>query len=146
MRASENTSGSIATEPNADQTFATASFTSLRGAKDQTVTLMKAEHPLLKWDTCISYALAEIVTAEKLQTYLEQGRAKNACSATPAVLRLILDGFLASDSRKQGSGFREAIQTWRDEWTLSRAISCPLARPSNPRARKRTPCDRSQLW
>lgn len=66
----------FATEPNADQTFATASFTSLRGAKDQTVTLMKAEHPFLKWDTCISYALAEIVTAEKLQTYLEQGRAK----------------------------------------------------------------------
>jgi hypothetical protein len=32
--------------------------------------------PLPKWDTCISYALAEIVTAEKLQTYLEQGRAK----------------------------------------------------------------------
>lgn len=61
---------------------------------------MKAEHPFLKWDTCISYALAEIVTAQKLQTYLEQGRARMHAPATPAVLRLILDGFLASDFTK----------------------------------------------
>jgi hypothetical protein len=50
----------IITEPNSEQRFAVASFTSLKGAKDQTVILGKAEHPFLKWETCVSSAQHEI--------------------------------------------------------------------------------------
>jgi hypothetical protein len=90
----------IATEPNNDKAFATVSFTSLRGAKDQTVTLLRAEHPFLKWDTCMSYALAEIVTEDTLQAFLDCGSARMHVPASTAVLSLILDGFLASDFTK----------------------------------------------
>jgi len=41
----------IATDPDETGTFAVASFTSLRGAKDQTVVARKGEHPFLKWDS-----------------------------------------------------------------------------------------------
>ena len=90
----------IATEPNSEQSFVTVSFTSLKGAKDQTVTLLKAEHPYLKWDTCISYALAEIVNEETLQVFLDCGSARIHAPANPALLQLIFDGFLASNFTK----------------------------------------------
>ena len=90
----------IATEPNNDALFAIASFTSLRGAKDQTVIFRKAEHPFLKWDTCISYAQAEIMSVEKLQAHLQCGRARMHLDATPAVLQLVMRGFSASDFTK----------------------------------------------
>jgi hypothetical protein len=90
----------IATEPDADGQFATASFTSLKGAKDQTVTFLKDEHPFIKWDTCILYSLAEITTTKTLQAYLDNGSAKMHQNASAAVLRLILDGFDASDFTK----------------------------------------------
>lgn len=90
----------IATEPNNDGLFAAASFTSLRGAKDQTVIFQKAEHPFLKWDTCISYAQAEIMSVEKLQAHLQCGRARMHMDATPAVLQLVLGGFSASNFTK----------------------------------------------
>jgi hypothetical protein len=80
--------------------FAIASFTSLKGAKDQTVILRKAEHPFLKWDTCISYAQAEIISTEKLLAHLAYGRAKMHRDASPAVLKLVLEGFAASDFTK----------------------------------------------
>jgi hypothetical protein len=57
----------IATEPDADGRFATASLTSLKDAKDQTVILRKNEHPFIKWDTCVLYSLAEITSVEALQ-------------------------------------------------------------------------------
>jgi hypothetical protein len=90
----------IATEPNSEGLFATASFTSLRGAKDQTVIFHKAEHPFLKWDTCISYAQAETMNVEQLRAHLRCGRAKMHRDATPAVLQLVLGGFSASDFTK----------------------------------------------
>ena len=90
----------IATEPNNDALFAIASFTSLRGAKDQTVIFQKAEHPFLKWDTCVSYAQAEIMSVEKLQAHLQCGRARMHMDATPAVLQLVLGGFSASNFTK----------------------------------------------
>ena len=90
----------IATEPNNDALFAIASLTSLRGAKDQTVIFRKAEHPFLKWDTCISYAQAEIMSVEKLQAHLQCGRARMHLDATPAVLQLVMRGFSASDFTK----------------------------------------------
>lgn len=85
----------IATEPNNDGVFAIASLTSLRGAKDQTVILHKGEHPFITHDTCISYAQAEITSAEKLEVRLQCGRAKMHVNATPKVLKDILDGFSA---------------------------------------------------
>jgi hypothetical protein len=66
----------IATQPNSEGLFAVTSFTSLKGAKDQTVILWKAEHPFLKWDTCISYAQAEIMSVEKLENDIQCGRAR----------------------------------------------------------------------
>jgi hypothetical protein len=90
----------IATEPSSERLFAIASFTSLRGAKDQTVIFRAAEHPFLKWDTCISYAQAEIMSVEKLETHLQCGRARMHKDATQAVLQLILAGFSASDFTK----------------------------------------------
>lgn len=87
----------IATEPNSDGLFAIVSFTSLKGAKDQTVILQRTEHPFLKWDTCIAYALAGIVSADDLHAYCECGRAKMHQDITPEILRLVLDGFSASD-------------------------------------------------
>lgn len=101
----------VATEPNADGQFATASFTTLRGAKDQTVTLRKAEHPFIKWDTCILYALAEITTVDKLQANLESGNAKMYQDVPHALLGLILDGFLASDFTK--NRVREFVREYK---------------------------------
>jgi len=90
----------IATEPNNEKLFAVASFTSLRGAKDQTVILQAGEHPFLKWDTCISYGQAEIMSVEKLQAHLQGGRARMHAEATHVLLQLILGGFSASDFTK----------------------------------------------
>ena len=103
----------IATEPNREGLFATVSFTSLRGAKDQTVIFQKAEHPFLKWDTCISYAQAEIMSVEKLQAHLQCGRARMHQDATQAVLQLILRGFSASDFTK--NRVREFVRAARAE-------------------------------
>jgi hypothetical protein len=75
----------IATEPGSEGSFAIASFAWLRGAKDQTVILCAAEHPFLKWDTCISYGQAEIMSVEKLEAHLRCGRAKMHVDATHAV-------------------------------------------------------------
>jgi hypothetical protein len=101
----------VATEPNADGQFATARFTTLRGAKDRTVTLRKAEHPFIKWDTCILYALAEITTVDKLRANLESGNAKMYQDVPPALLGLILDGFVASDFTK--NRVREFVREYK---------------------------------
>ena len=90
----------IATEPNQDGAFATVSFTSLKGAKDQTVVFRKDEHPFLKWDTCILYQLAEITDTATLQAKLDAASAKMHQDMAPAMLQLILDGFTASDFTK----------------------------------------------
>jgi|ERR1035437_535294 hypothetical protein len=90
----------IATEPNSEGLFAITSFTTLKGAKDRTVILQRAEHPFLKWDTCISYAQAEIISIEKLEEHLRCGRAKMHRDASPEILNLVFDGFSASDLTK----------------------------------------------
>jgi hypothetical protein len=90
----------VATEPNDEGQFATVSFTSLKGAKDQTVVLRRAEHPFIKWDTCVLYALAEITTTDRLQAHLDSGRARMRQDLPSGLLRLILDGFNASEYTK----------------------------------------------
>jgi hypothetical protein len=108
----------IITEPNSEQLFAVASFTSLKGAKDQTVILGKAEHPFLKWETCVSYAQAEIIGADALQERLDRGSAKMHRDATPAVLRLVFDGLLASDFTK--NRVREFVRAYKQAAGSSR--------------------------
>lgn len=90
----------IASEPDAEGQFATASFTSLKGAKDQTVTFLRAEHAFIRHDTCILYALAEITTIDKLAANLKSGDAKMHQDVPAEMLKLILDGFTASDRTK----------------------------------------------
>jgi hypothetical protein len=101
----------IVTEPNADGQFATVSLTSLKGAKDQTVTLLKAEHAFIKWDTCVLYALAEVSTTDRLQSYIESGAAKMHQDLRPDILGLILDGFTASDFTK--NRVREFVKEYK---------------------------------
>lgn len=101
----------IATEPNADGLFVTVSFTSLRGAKDQTIILRKAEHPFVKWDTCVLYALAEISSSDILQAHVDCGSAKFHHNVSDVVLRLILDGFTASDFTK--NRVREFVKAYK---------------------------------
>lgn len=86
----------IATEPNNEGLFAIVSLTSLRGAKDQTLILLRGEHPFVNHDTCISYAQAEITSAEKLKVRIQCGRAKLHIDATPKLLKDVFDGFLGS--------------------------------------------------
>jgi hypothetical protein len=101
----------IATEPNSECLFAVTSFTSLKGAKDQTVILRKDEHPFLKWDTCISYAQAEIMSIEQLDGYIQCGLARLHKNATLELCQLVLDGFTASDATK--NRIRNFIREYR---------------------------------
>jgi hypothetical protein len=101
----------IATEPNDDGQFAIASFTTLRGAKDQTVIFQRDEHPFLKWDTCVIYALAEISTVDKLAAYLDCGNARMHHDVPPPMLCEILAGFTASDYTK--NRVRDFVRDYR---------------------------------
>lgn len=50
-------------------------LTTLNGSKDQTVIIGKHEHPFVRWDTCVNYALADIPNVSKLQLYIDRGEA-----------------------------------------------------------------------
>lgn len=102
----------IATEPNTEGLFAIASLTSLKGAKDQTVILRANEHPFLKWDTCVMYALAEITSEDKVRGYLDAGNAKMHVDLSTQVLGWVLDGFTASDRTKYR--VRQFVKEYRD--------------------------------
>lgn len=106
----------IATEPNDEGLFAFVSLTSLKGAKDQTVILRKGEHPFLKWDTCVAYALAEISDVDKLQAFVDSRLAKPHEDISPEVLEEIVAGFAASDfTRRRIARFvKEAQRTKKD--------------------------------
>ena len=101
----------IATEPDPDGLFATVSLTSLRGSKDQTVVLLAGEHPFIKWPTCVAYAATEISSCENLQARLECGLARMHRDASPELLKLVQDGFLASNLTK--NRVREFIRAYR---------------------------------
>ena len=91
----------IATDPNIEEHFAVVSFTSLKGSKDQTVLLRKAEHPFIRWDTCVAYMLAEVISEQQLRGRLESGEAKEHTPVPADIFALVLDGFLASDYTKK---------------------------------------------
>ena len=106
----------IATEPNDAGLFAFVSFTSLKGAKDQTVILRKGDHPFLKWDTCIAYAMAEISHVDKLQGFIDARVAKPHADTSPGILEEIVAGFAASDfTRRRIAQFvKEAQRAKKD--------------------------------
>ena len=91
----------IATEPNQDGQFAIVSFTSLKGSKDQTVVLRNGEHPFIKHDTCVSYSAADITDSSVLANLLSCGEARLHSNLTADLLRLVQDGFSASDFTKK---------------------------------------------
>lgn len=90
----------IATDPDSQGNFAVVSCTSLKGAKDQTVILRQYEHPFLKWDTCVAYNLADIISCDQLEERISKGEARLHSPTTFKVLDLVRDGFLASDFTK----------------------------------------------
>ncbi len=90
----------VATNPNTDGLVAVVNLTSLKGAKDQTVVFRKGEHPFIKWDTSVNYALADLVQVSKLEQYVNSGRAKLREDLPSNLVALLLDGFTASDFTK----------------------------------------------
>jgi hypothetical protein len=90
----------IATEPNADGQFAIVNFTSLKGNKDQTVILRKGEHEFITHDTCVNYWAADISSIDVLQAMLECGQARMERDLDETLLKLIQQGFTASDLTK----------------------------------------------
>jgi hypothetical protein len=109
----------VATEPNQEGHVCTVSFTSLRGAKDQTVILLKHEHTFVKWDTSIAYALAEITTCDAIQDRLDCGLAKIHTDLDAAIVKLILDGFIASDFTK--NRIRDFVKAYRNQQAVAAA-------------------------
>lgn len=89
----------IATEP-CNGIVAIVNFTSLKGSKDQTVVLLKHEHAFLRWDTSVNFAQAETMSEERLQEYIQQGRAKMHSPIDAVLVQLIVDGFCASPYTK----------------------------------------------
>ena len=63
--------------------------------------LQEGEHPSLRHPTCIHYGAAELTSVEKLQENLDRGFAKMREPLSPEVLKLIIDGFAASDRTKR---------------------------------------------
>jgi hypothetical protein len=90
----------IATDPNVDGRFVIVNFTSLRGSKDQTVSIRSGEHPFVTHNTCVNYRAAEITSIEILESRLLSGEAVMREPVTAGLLRLIFDGFNASEFTK----------------------------------------------
>ena len=86
----------VATSPNRDGEFIVVNFTSLKGNKDQTVILQKGDHPTVKHPTAVYYAAAEMMLVENLSDYLACGSARMEADLSPALLKLVQDGFSAS--------------------------------------------------
>ena len=91
----------IATERDTGGQFVIVSLTSLRGSKDQTVILFAREHDFVRHDTCVHYASAELSDSARLQSWLDRHAAQMHRPMRPDILKLIGDGFAASDFTKK---------------------------------------------
>ena len=91
----------VATTPGHDGLFAIVSLTSLKGSKDQTVILRSGEHPFIRWDTCVAYALADLTSSDKLQDVLDRGIAELRGPLRRDLLELVVSGFSASPFTKK---------------------------------------------
>jgi hypothetical protein len=91
----------VTTTPESDGLFAIVSLTSLKGSKDQTVILRSGEHPFIRWDTCVAYALADLTSSEKLQDLLDRGIAERRGPLRRDLPDLVVPGFSASPFTKK---------------------------------------------
>lgn len=90
----------ICTDPDPSDMFVVVSITSLRGSKDQTVILRSGEHPFIRWDSCVFYQLADLIDSHKLSVRLACREARMHDVLNPSLLRLVQDGFTASQFTK----------------------------------------------
>jgi hypothetical protein len=90
----------VATNPNEDELVVVVNITTLRGAKDQTIVLQSGEHEFIKHDSCVNYAMAEVLSIEKLHARLGSGRAKRHSDMNADLTALVLSGFTASPFTK----------------------------------------------
>ena len=103
----------IATPPDPDGLVAIVSLTSLKGAKDQTVVLLKGSHEFVKWDTVVFFAQADIVPTSKIQQWLEVGDARPYPKISEQICDEIVDGFVASDFTR--NRVREYVKVYREQ-------------------------------
>ena len=103
----------IATNPNPEGEVAVVSFTSLRGAKDQTVIVRAREHDFVRWDTCVCYQLAEVTTTTAIKSKIDSGLAEMKSDVSAELLEEVLVGFTASDMTK--NRVREFVRLYRAE-------------------------------
>jgi hypothetical protein len=80
--------------------FVIVNFTSLRGSKDQTVSIRSGGHPFVIHDTCVNYRAAELTSVEVLESRLLSAEAVMREPVTADLLKLIFDGFNASEFTK----------------------------------------------
>jgi hypothetical protein len=90
----------VATDPDENGVLVIVNLTSLKGSKDQTVVIRSKEHPFVRWDTCVNYALADTSTTELLKSQHDCGVAHPHDAVSAGLLSLILDGFAASPRTK----------------------------------------------
>jgi hypothetical protein len=57
----------------------------------------KALHPFIRWDTCVAYMLAGIISEQQLQDRLDTGESRVHLEVPADILALVLCGFLASE-------------------------------------------------
>jgi hypothetical protein len=86
----------VITEPDENGFCVIVSLTTLRYAKDQTVTLVPGDHPYISHASIILYAKPLIVEAQKLKTLIAAGTIQRHDDCTDALLKLIQQGVSAS--------------------------------------------------
>lgn len=86
----------IATPPDTDGFFVVVNFTSLKGSKDQTMIIRAGEHPFVRWDTAVNYALAEITDGASLEAKLASGAAELRQPLSTHLLDDVAAGLTAS--------------------------------------------------
>jgi hypothetical protein len=84
----------ILTEP--DPECVVVSLTTLKGSKDQTVTLRPGDHPFIRHATVAFYAFAEIVDITHLAQQVENGFAVMHSPCPAGTLKLLQSGIHAS--------------------------------------------------
>jgi hypothetical protein len=72
-------------------------LTTYREDKDQACVLNREDHAFIQHKTCVEYKRAKIVSAEKLQMFLDSGRISSREACSDSLLKKIRNG--VADSR-----------------------------------------------
>jgi hypothetical protein len=87
----------VITEPDATTHLCgIVSLTTLRGNKDQTVTLGPSDHPYISHSSVVYYSGALIVDVRRLEALSNAGTLQEHEDCSPSVLKLIQQGVVAS--------------------------------------------------